>query len=161
MSNFGPALFGPAVFGGEPVPRLFTLIDAEVTTLARHYMARGLVDGTSIRSVKFSVGRFGYDPQDYLSALPVNPDVEALGDPIFTDDIDYWERPNELSICHYCLVDFAEASAVLGEVGIWSEIQNSPIIAENGTLILSAVGHFPLIAKNDSTAAVFRVNVNF
>lgn len=161
MSNFGSGSFGSAVFGGDPTPVLLLQIDAEMTYLARHLMARGMTDGTSLRIVRFAVGQGGFDPFDYKVALPVNPDVQVLEDPVFADYVDYYERPNPQNACAYCLLDFAEANYTLGEIGLWAEIQNSPIPTENGTQILSAVGHFPLLAKNDSMQIALRVLSQF
>lgn len=162
MSNFGSGSFGSAVFGGDPTPYLYLQADAEVTYRARALMARGLSDGTSIRAREFSVGRGGFDPFDYLTALPVNPDAVALDDEILSNEaIDYFEYPNTMNACFYCLLESGEANQTLGEIGIWSEIQNSPIPAENGTYILSAIAHFPLVAKNSSMQVALRVAVQF
>jgi len=166
MSNFGPAQFGPAVFGGEPVPHLFLQIDAELTTIARRYIARGHTDGTSLRCTDFAVGQGGFDPLDYLAALPVNSDVfDVLVDPVFTDTIDYIEWANTRSVVFYCLLNSGDAAGnYLGEIGIYAVIQNSPIIAENGTPILYAVGHFPMLCRPtvagvNSGRVVLRVTV--
>ena len=155
MSNYGPAQFGPAVFGGEPVPHLFLQIDAEMTTLARRYTARGHTDGTSLRCTDFAVGQGGFDPLDYLAAIPVNPDVFNIVDQVFTDTIDYIEWANSRSVSFYCFIDTNEAAgAYLGEIGIYAEIQNSPIVSENGNVLLYAVGHFPLVIKAPANPAV-------
>jgi hypothetical protein len=161
MSNFGSGSFGSAVFGGDPTPVLLLQIDAEMTYLARHLMARGTTDGTSLQIKQFTVGQGGFDPFNYKVALPVNPDTQLLYDPVFTSDVDYYEHPNPQNACAYCLLDFAEANYTLGEIGLWAEIQNSPIATENGTKILSAVGHFPLLAKNDSMQIALRVLSQF
>ena len=161
MSNYGSGSFGSAVFGGDPTPVLLLQIDAEMTYLARHLMARGMTDGTSLQIKQFTVGQGGFDPFNYKVALPVNPDTQLLYDPFFTDTVDYYEHPNPQNACAYCLLDFAEANVTLGEVALWAEIQNSPIAIENGTTILSAIGHFPLLAKNDSMQIALRVLSQF
>jgi hypothetical protein len=161
MSQFGSGAFGSASFGGDPSPYLLLQVDAEVTYKARYYMARGSTDGTSIIAVEFEVGQGGFDPFNYKAALPVNPDAQTLYDPVFQDVIDYYEHPNPENACHYCLLESAEANVTLGEIAIYSEIQNSPIVAENGTRFISAIGHFPLIAKNDAVEMVLRVLAQF
>lgn len=160
MGIFATSTFGSAVFGGEPVSYLWNQIDAETTTKARRLVARGLTDGTSLQATHFSVGRGGWDPLDYHAATPVNPDAVALDDAVFgPDTIDYYEYANERCAVYYCLLDFGEANVALGEVGIWGVIQNSPIVAENGTRILMAIGHFPLCAKNSDMGYVLRVTM--
>jgi len=161
MSSFGTGSFGSAVFGGDPTPFLLFQVDAEMTYQARYLMARGMTDGTSLRMVQFSVGQGGFDPFNYRIALPVNPDVTSLYDQVFTDVIDYYEYPNPQNACAYCLLEQSEANYTLGEVGVWSEIQNSPIPTENGQVILTSVGHFPLIAKADTMQLVLRVLSQF
>lgn len=161
MSQFGTGSFGSAVFGGDPTPLLLLQVDAEMTFEARHLMSRGVTDGTSLQMKQFVVGRYGFDPYNYKVALPVNPDAVVLEDPIFTDTIDQYEAPNPQNACAYCLLDYGEANETLGEVGILSEIQCSPIPAENGTQFISHIGHFPLVAKNDSMRIALRVLTQF
>jgi hypothetical protein len=153
MSNFGPAQFGPAVFGGEPVSHLFLQIDAELTTWARRLTARGQTDGTSLQCTKFSVGGGGFDPLDYLAAIPVNPDSQALDDFICTDTIDYYEWGAPRCPIFYCFVDSTQVShpagnGHIGEIGIIAEINNSPFSWEpDGTEIMYAMAHFPLLVQ--------------
>ena len=166
MSNFGPAQFGPAVFGGDPVPHLFLQIDAEMTTLARRYTARGHTDGTSLMVDDFRVGQGGFDPLDYLAALPVNPDVfDNLVDEVFTGTVQYTEWANTRSVSFYCPLAAADAAGTyLGEIGIFATIQNSPVVGEDGKQILYAVGNFPMlvrppVAADQSAEVVLRVTV--
>lgn len=160
MSEFGStSLFGSALFGGEPVPFLYLQIDAETTTEARRIITRGMADGTSLRAIKFSVGRGGFDPTDYLAALPVNPDATALEDPIFTDLIDYKEAPNTNSISYYCALETGEANQTLGEIAIIGEVQNSPGDPADESEVVMAIGHFPLLAKNSTMRYALRVTV--
>lgn len=159
MSSFGSGSFGTATFGGDPSPLLLFSIDAEMTTLARYLLARGSIDGTSVFPKEFSVGRSGFDPFDFAVAIPVNPDSLTLDDDIFRDPIDNYEEPNASCGSFHCILDTADANETLGEIGIWAEIQNSPVTAENGTQILFAIGHFPLAAKNSSMRYGLRVVV--
>ncbi len=159
MAKFGTSSFGTASFGGEPVPLLLFQIDAEVTTLAQHLVARGSIDGTSLLGKEFSVGRGGFDPFDYTAASPVNPDSLVLDAEIFRDDIDDYEKANARNASFHCVLEKTEANETLGEVGIWAEIQNSPVTTENGTWILFAIGHFPLIAKNSNMRYGLRIVV--
>ncbi|MDD5670386.1 MAG: hypothetical protein PHN49_01975 [Candidatus Omnitrophica bacterium] len=150
MSNFGPSLFGPAVFGGEPVPHLFLQVDAELTTLARRYTARGHTDGTSLQQFTFFVvGQGGHDPLDYLAATPVNPDViNGLVDTVFLGNIAHIEWANTRSISFYCPLDAGDADgSYLSEIGIYATIANSPIPGEDGDILLYAVGHFPMLVR--------------
>lgn len=159
MAEFGTSSFGTASFGGDPSPFLLLRIDAEMTTLARHLIARGSIDGTCLQAVEFSVGRGGFDPFNFAVAVPVNPDAADLDDPIFQDTIDHYERPNPTCASFHCILETGEANETLGEIGIWAEISNSPNVVENGTQILFAVGHFPLIAKNSNMRYGLRVIV--
>jgi len=167
MPPLGVPQFGTAVSGGEPDPALVLEIDAEVTSRARYLVARGSMDGTGIHAVKFSIGLGGYDPFDYKTAVPVNPDSTNLDFPLpfSTPDglkaVTEYEQPNQLSGCTYCVVSAAEGNDLLGEVGIWAEIVYSPFTHEVGDVFLAAIAHFPLIAKNSSMQYAFRVNVHF
>jgi len=84
LSNFGSAEFGPAVFGGDPLgpTGLLFEIDAELTTTARMFLARGTIDGTSFQVREFTVGYGGLDPFDYKMATAVNPSATDLEQPI-------------------------------------------------------------------------------
>jgi len=158
MSEFGGASeFGPALFGGDPSPYLFVQIDAETTTEARRLIARGAYDGTSLKARDFSVGQGGFDPVDYKAAIPVNPDATNLDDHYFSDPIAYVEQPNGRARSYYCLLESGDANVTLGEIGIWAEVQNSPGDPADGTLILMAIGHFPIICKNSTMQYALRV----
>jgi hypothetical protein len=160
MTQFGGgSSFGSAVFGGEPVPYLYLKIDAEMTTEGRRLTARGHTDGTSLQITKFSVGRGGFDPTDYMASLPVNPDASALSDPIFTDIVDKIEWANDHCVVCYCLLDTAEANQTLGEVAITGIVANSPEDPADDTEVVMAIGHFPMKAKNSSMRYVLRVTI--
>lgn len=160
MSQFGGgSSFGSVVFGGEPVPYLYLQIDAEMTTEARRLVARGHTDGTSVQITKFSVGRGGFDPNDYLAALPVNPDATALSDSIFTDVVDHIEWANDTCVVCYCLLEAAEANQTLGEVAITGIVANSSGDPADDTEFVMAIGHFPMRAKNSDMQYALRVTI--
>jgi len=160
MSQFGSgSSFGASNFGGEPVPFLFLQIDAEMTTEGRRLTARGHTDGTSLQITKFSVGRGGFDPNDYLAALPVNPDAAALSDSIFTDVVDRIEWANDTCVVCYCLLEAAEANQTLGEIAITGMVNNSTGDPADDTEVLMALGHFPMLAKNTDMRYVLRVTI--
>lgn len=163
MAEFGTSLFGSALFGGDPFASLELDIDAEVTTIARRYLARKTIDGMSFKVTEFSLGQGGADPFDYKIAIPVNPGAQSLEIPIALPPkaITEYERPNPSSGCAYCLVESGEANEVLSEIGIWAEILWSPYTAEIGTVFLAAIAHFPIVCKNPSMNYAFRVNVQF
>lgn len=83
MAEFGPSEFGPATFGGDPsTAGLILDVDAEVTSMARRLLARRTTDGTAFKVIEFTLGQGGLDPFDYKTAVPVNPDAQALELPI-------------------------------------------------------------------------------
>lgn len=156
----GGTLFGGnTLFGGEPVPFLFLQVDAETTLEARRLMAEGATNGLSLRATRFQVGRGGFDPNDYLAALPVNPAATALDDFLFEDRIDYIEWANDWALSYYCVLETGEANQTLGEVAIIGEVQNSPGTPADGTEVIMAIGHFPLIAKNNTMRYALRVTM--
>jgi hypothetical protein len=138
-------------------------VDAEVTTRSRRLLARKTTDGTAFKAIEFSLGQGGVDPFDYKTAVPVNPDAQALEIPIALAPkaVTEYEHPNPSSACTYCVVDPGEANEVLSEIGIWAEILWSPYTAEIGTVFLAAIAHFPIVCKNSSMSYAFRVNVQF
>jgi hypothetical protein len=149
-------------FGIQEFQRVYDLpyiyqVDATVTALARQLLARGAMDGTSLRGTEFSVGTGGFNPFDYTEATPVNPEVQTLDNAVFTDTIDEYERPNPECASFYCVLESGEANTTLGEIGIWAIIENSPIPGESGTTILYAIGHFPMKPKNVSMQMAIRV----
>jgi hypothetical protein len=153
-------VFGPAGAGSDSVPFLLLQIDAEPTTEARRIMARGATDGTTIQAIEFSVGRLGYNPNDFLAALPVNPDAEALDDQSFGPKlIDRVERPNDQAISCYCVLEPAESNLTIGEVAIWGIVQNSPGDPPDGTKVILAISHFPILCKNSSMQYALRVTI--
>lgn len=133
------------------------VVTAKITNLARRFIARGSWDGTVTKVTDFSVGRGGYDPVDYTKALPVDLDAPALDDPVFTAAITKLEWANPSCSSYYCLVQKLDVSACLGEIGIWSVVVASPVAGEVGTTFLSAIGHFPLRAKNAGMDLALRV----
>lgn len=155
----GGASFGPAVAAGEPTAFLELQIDAEMTTEARRLVARGHSDGTSLQITKFSVGRGGFDPTNYLAALPVNPDATSLADSIFTDVVDHIEWANDTCVVAYCVLESAEANQTLGEVAITGIVANSPGDPADDTELVMAIGHFPMLAKNTSISYALRVTI--
>jgi hypothetical protein len=155
----GGSSFGSALFGGEPVPFLYLQIDAEMTTEGRRIVARGHTDGTSLQITKFSVGRGGFDPIDYLAALPVNPDASALSDEIFSDVVDHIEWANDSCVVCYCLLELADANQTLGEIAITGIVANSPGDPADDTEVVMAIGHFPMLAKNSDMRYVLRVTL--
>ncbi len=160
MTNFGGSTtFGSTTFGGEPVPYLYLQIDAELTTEARRLTARGQTDGTSIQISGFAVGRGGFDPTDYLAALPVNPDCTALEDQVFSDVVDQVEWANQNCCVAYCCLETAEANQTLGEIAIFGRVANSPGDPVDDTEIVMAIGHFPMLAKNSSMQYALRVTL--
>jgi len=180
MSKFGTAHFGTSKFGGDPSPYLLFDIDTELTYMARHYLARGATDGTSIKAVEFSIGSGGIDPFNYQVAVPVNPDAKDLEVPIILGPyappsdvtgakiIAHYEYPKSGSSCVYCLLESLEPPAAgsdfISEIGIWAKILYSPYTFETTppeNTFLAAIGHFPLIVKNSSMQYALRVNVNF
>lgn len=155
----GSTLFGGALFGGEPVPFLFQQIDAETTVYGRYLLALGSTDGMSVRCTGFAVGRGGFDPNDYLAAVPVNPDATALDDQVFTDSIDLLEEPNNQCCSCYCVLETGEANVSLGEIAIIAQVQNSAGDPADGTEFVLAIGHFPMVAKNSDIRYAFRVTI--
>jgi hypothetical protein len=150
---------GPAVFGGEPLANIELRIDAEATMEFRRLRARGVTDGTIVRATRFSVGTAGFDPNDYLAALPVNPNATALDNIQFTSDIDHIEWPNSECLSCYCLLETGEANWTLGEIAIIGEVQQSSGDPVDGTEIVMAIGHFPMLAKNSSMQYALRVTI--
>ena len=170
MSNFGPSEFGPAVFGGDPSGAwLLHDVDAELTSVARRFVARGTMDGTTIQMLEFKVGQGGVDPFDYEVAIPVNPDAQDLELPLDFPlvgpqplvfggrQITENEQPHTTAVSFYCLVPPGELSEVLSEIGIWAQVKCSPSDTEVGDFFLAAIAHFPIVCKNDSMAYAFRV----
>lgn len=152
MGSFGLAEVQP------PLEVFAYTVSARTTHMARRLVARGSLDGTSYRYVEFSVGRGGYDPFDLTKVVPVDPNAATLIDPVLSSQaIDKMELPNPQSTGYYCLLESGEANYLLGEIGVWSIIQNSPIASENGTKFLSAIGHFPAKAKNSDMQMALRV----
>jgi len=148
--------FGIAEYG-KPVPVVSFEVVAKTTSLARRFIARGRVDGTSLVTRGFLVGRGGYDPFNPSLATPVNPDTNWLTDVVWGGFITAIEFPNPNCVCYYCELLEAESNWALGEIAIFSEVQNSPGAIEDGTFLISAIGHFPFKAKNLNMKMAIRV----
>lgn len=156
---------GPTVFGGEPLAEIELRVDAETTMEFRRLRARGITDGTVVRATHFNVGRGGFDPNDYTSTLPVNPNATALDDPVafpsgsYNEPIDHVEHPNEWCASFYCLLETGDINETIGEIAIVGEVQQSSGDPANGTKFVMAIGHFPLLAKNSSMQYALRVTI--
>jgi len=74
-------------------------------------------------------------------------------------NITEYEHPNPNSACAYCMMDTTEANEVLSEIGIWGKIVWSPNQHEIDDTFLAAIGHFPIICKNNTMAYAIRVNI--
>jgi hypothetical protein len=148
MSNFGPAQFGPAVFGGEPVAHLYLQIDAEMTARARRLTALSHSNGWGLQVQTYQFGQGGFDPLDYFAALPVSPDDATLVDPQGVPAaIQHYEWCNERCVAYYCdVVSSGVTAGYLGEIGLYASLVYPPAVAVIAGPFLYAIGHFPMIA---------------
>lgn len=145
-----------------PSGNIVTDIEARVTLQARQYVARSIVDGTSFRIVEMALGSGGYDVGDPTQGLVVDPTVTALDNEIFRKPIDQVELPTSLAsrafVCRFSADSFQGG---VGEIGLFAEIESSPILSEVGTKFLFALAHMGLNTKTHHHATSYRVIITF
>lgn len=71
------------------------------------------------------------------------------------------EQPTTTSISAICRVNRTEGMWGYGEIATYAKIIKSNISSEVGKYFMYAIGHFPIIAKNNKQVAIFRVITQF
>lgn len=141
------------------------LIFANVTDLGQQFLGRATIGQTVIQLVGFSVGRSGYDPADFLNALPIDTTQTALGDQVYPAATGYaafsaLQSPSIGTVVCDCRLPAdqqpSNADYGLGELGIWALVLQSNIPAEVGTAFLFAISHFPVKVKTNRDVFVLR-----
>lgn len=170
-----PSFGGGGVFGPPSstlIPELATppsltagplLVVSRVTNRAREIMARGLIDGTSLRVVQAGVGTGGFDNSNPTSSLPIDPTATSLQNEIFRDVIDRIEIPvtSGTAVSFVFRISRTESFGPIGEIALYAEIQNSPIPLENGSLIMFSIAHQPIITKTPNHVYTTRIIIAF
>lgn len=134
-------------------------INAKVTTFAREMVSRSIVDGTSFKITKFSVGIGGYDVSYPIFSTQVDPTAQELIAEVFRKEISLVETPllSGIAKSFVCRLTKEDIKAGIGEIGLIAEIINSPYSAEIGTEFLFAAVHQPLNAKTLNHVVTYRV----
>ena len=145
-------------------------IQAYVTDQARQLLARALIGQTYYQVQGFSVGRGGYDMLNPVHIIPINTSLTALIDPVYPDitgmaTFQQVDQPTATSVIYSCRLPNTPAPSHadygLGELGIWARILHSNIPAEVGLVFLFAVAHFPIQAKTNRDAWLYRVAIQY
>lgn len=138
-------------------------IEATLTTGAREYLARSLVEGLAFEVSQFSVGTDGWDPSDPLDVDPIVYASTGLGNEIFRADIPLINRlyPALEGIDFYIrLPSKTLSNQPIGEMGLWALILNSPLMpSEVGTWFLFAVVHTPMQVKTNNHVFTMKVHL--
>jgi hypothetical protein len=71
------------------------------------------------------------------------------------------EQPNSTSVSALCRLSRTEGTWGYGEIATYAKIVKSNISYEVGKYFMYAIGHFPIIAKNNKQVAIFRVLTQF
>lgn len=134
-------------------------VSATVTNLAREYLARSVVDGTSFKITEYAVGTSGYDVGNPLSATLVDPNATSLTSEVYRDTIDLVETATLDGTAKSFVgrISRDELAAGIGEIALFAEILSSPFPSEVGTKFMFAVAHQPLNVKTSSHVVSYRV----
>lgn len=140
-------------------------IQAFWTDQARELLARVTIGQVTFQVVGFSVGRGGYDT-DPTQVIPLDTSLTALIDQVYPDVTGYqalqeMDQPTPTSAVYVCRLPNtpvpSNADYGLGELGLWAQILTSNNPAEVGQVFLFAVAHFPIRAKTNLDAWLYRV----
>lgn len=71
------------------------------------------------------------------------------------------EQPNSTSVSALCRLSRTEGTWGYGEIATYARIVKSNVSSEVGKYFMYAIGHFPIIAKNNKQVAIFRVLTQF
>jgi hypothetical protein len=145
---------------------------ALLTNTGRTNLARIITDGLSFQLTSFAVGTDGYDKTSVVTVSTATMPNPALADlethfwPAITiipptEPIDMYQQPNLMAQAVLCRVEWNEAIAALGEIGVWATILWSPVPAEIGTDFLFAIAHFPVQAKSVKHTYLYRMIFQF
>lgn len=146
---------------------------AELTDLARNYLARAMIGDVVIQVKGFALGRGGFNPSDVVQPLPLNlADVE-LTDKVFPSAVAFeyepfisTEEPTATARVYNCRVGSSpfpgNADYALGEAGLYAEVLKSiSNPGEVGTVFLYALSHFPILCKTRRETLLRRVVVTY
>ena len=145
-------------------------IEAYLTDQSRQLLARTTIGQVYYQVQGFSVGRGGYDLSNPVHTIPINPASGALIDPVYPDitgmaALQQIDQPTATTAVYYCRLPNtlvpSNADYGLGELGVWAQILQSNITAEIGQIFLFAVAHFPIQAKTNREAWLYRVVVQY
>lgn len=132
-----------------------------LTNKANIMLARALLDNTTFHIRRFSVGCGGFQEYEPTRIKSINPLMPFLENEIYCGDIAYINYDVSTCVTYYCRIPRGEATACLGELGLWAKIMSSPFPFEIGTEFLFAVQHFPMCAKARDDIETFKIQLSF
>ena len=146
-------------------------ISAQLTDVARQYIARATIGEVAFKAIGFSVGRGGYQPADPVHIIALTGAETALTDQVYPNvtgeaAFQQIDMPgNESTVVYFCRLPSTQppsnADYGLGELGVWAEILNSNVPMEIGQKFLLAIAHFPIKAKTNRDTILFRTTVQY
>lgn len=161
LTSVVPVVFPGKRIGGFYNPTFGAVSDliAKLTTGGRVLNARSLVEGLAFKATAFAVGTGGYYPTEPTKATPVNVGDTGLQAEVFRKAFSGIEHPIPETTTLYCRLEKGEAPYALGELGIFVTILESPLVpAEEGSVHLYSLVHFPIDAHNFSKVCAWRVS---
>jgi hypothetical protein len=146
---------------GTPSPIIASLTDA-----GRSLLARASFGDVVFNVSGFAVGQGGYDDSNPINTVPINTASSSLLYQFFPasgsqKQIAGFEYPTPTTLVVDCRLADSEAVAGLGEIGLWVEVINSSVLAEIGTKVLFAIGHFGIMTKTQKQVILYRFVIQF
>jgi len=152
---------GLSLSGGIGATGGVSPISAAVTDIARQFMARSIVDGTSFQVTHCAVGSSGYEVSNPLAALSVDPTATSLVSEVYRKTIDLVETATLDATAKSFVVRIGreDLAAGIGEIALFATIVDSPFITEIGSQFMYAVAHQPLNVKTLNHVVSYRIIV--
>ena len=134
----------------------------EITDEGHLLLSRMWSEGVRSVITHFSVGEGGIDWTTIPArATPVDTSSDALESEIYKAAISTIEYPNSTAIAVYCRVGRDDVVGIIGEVGVWATITDSPYVGEIGTQLLISISHIPPKPKTVRDVFTHRVVIQW
>ena len=145
-------------------------IIALITDKGRNLSTRVPIEGLSFSLKGWALGRGGYQDINPVLVSPIVSANTSLDDQIYplvgfnifsSTDFEF-PSPRTVSCACRIYMDNVDACYGIGEIGVWSIINNSPLNPiENGEIDLFAIAHLPIQSITRNTAKIMRIILNF
>ena len=142
---------------------------AQLSNKGRELYTRRTFGDVAFKFTGWALGRGGYDPDNVVKTLPIDPSHTILLDHIYPQSPNLnplsetdFEAHNNRTLIFVLRVPHSTETANygIGEIGIWGTITDSVDPAEIGQEHLMIIAHTPITCLTLQSSRVFRLLLN-